>query len=169
MGMSKIETFNGELSRADLQALKQASKVSFHSNWSDGGNSKGTHRIDMTMEGKVFDSERALYLDTAYLNNYGDSLRGEEVSAFAMQMTARFNDNWQTVVGLLRVGDVVSLKWTRANDSESLREAQMSRDTLDFVVTRKNKTMTFRIDTCVCPVNSLARMIRRTEDVQVSR
>lgn len=163
------KTFDGTISRHDLQALKRATQVSFHSSWSDGGSDAGTHRICVTQEGEVFNGEREMYLERGLLRNYGDSVRGCEMSAFAMRMCAQSDDNWQTVVACMRAGDVISLRWTRANDSDCLRDAEMSRDTLDVILTRGKRVLTFRVETSVVPVDSLARMVRRSEAMQVNR
>lgn len=99
--------------------------------------------------------------------------------AFVSVSTARYHELWQSIVSLLRVGDklwiifrpdYISNGYTRAargtgydpeykEDSPSLYYEDLHADCADIVIERKNQTLTFRLETSICPANG-ARMIR---------
>lgn len=83
--------------------------------------------------------------------------------AFESVMSAQFDEEWRTVVSLLRVGDKLTLLWQRgAWTNESMKNAtpQFFGDSLSLIVERAKATLQFHIDTSVCENNS-ARMVRK--------
>lgn len=74
-----------------------------------------------------------------------------------------YEDEWRTVASLLRVGDELMVTFVGANNSDTLRAANLFADELRLHVLRGNdsrKTMTFLLDYRVCPDNT-ARMVQR--------
>lgn len=82
--------------------------------------------------------------------------------AFEMIHGAQYDDAWKTTASLLRVGDALTLLWSRgAFTTEGMQNAspKFYGDTLHLRVTRGEKVLTFHIDTSICEDNC-ARMIR---------
>ncbi|MET0711084.1 MAG: hypothetical protein ABWZ30_01070 [Jiangellaceae bacterium] len=67
----------------------------------------------------------------------------------------------QTIAGILRPGDVLSLFWAADNNTEILRDAGLHSDSVNLIVRRgPEKQLVFRVGESVGRDNS-ARMIRR--------
>ena len=79
--------------------------------------------------------------------------------AFEAVMSAKYNDAWQTIVKLLRVGDEITLVWVSANNNQYVTEAGLFNDELRMRVQRGKTRLTFNVDHSICADNT-ARMIR---------
>lgn len=97
--------------------------------------------------------------------------RGDEKIAYGVDNwhgfewigSAQFDEEWRTIVSLLRVGDKLTLLWQRgAWTNESMKNAtpQFFGDSLSLIVERGKATLQFHIDTSFCENNS-ARMVRK--------
>lgn len=89
------------------------------------------------------------------------SERGDEdkAVAFSMEHTARFHREWQTIAGLLRVGDELVLGWVADNGNGYTRDAGLMRDELHLTIRRGDESLRFLVDVSVCAPNS-ARMVK---------
>jgi sortase (surface protein transpeptidase) len=64
-----------------------------------------------------------------------------------MEHTPQSSEHWRTLVSLLHVGDEITLHWDKGGlVTEFLKERSITGDTLDIVITRNGKKLTFRID-----------------------
>jgi hypothetical protein len=87
----------------------------------------------------------------------------DQFNAFEWVNCAQSDECWQTTASLLRVGDKLTLRWSRGGfTTESMENATPTfyGDALFLDVQRGDKRLSFHIDTSVCENNS-ARMIRR--------
>jgi hypothetical protein len=87
----------------------------------------------------------------------------DQFNAFEWVNSAQSDEVWQTTASLLRVGDKLTLRWSRGGfTTESMENAtpHFYGDALFLDVQRGDKRLSFHVDTSVCENNS-ARMIRR--------
>lgn len=70
---------------------------------------------------------------------------------------AQFHDVWRSVAALLRVGDVVRLRWHAGNNTDQLTALGLHRDELLIEVRRGKRLSTFLLDVSVRPPS--ARMV----------
>lgn len=172
------------LTRDDIHALKAADGVTFHHSQRHGTRvrlylrtSAGEPRIWTATEQRLFpmmEDGRAAdrYRDLAVESRMGGYRDGGETSwngdthpqaeGYASNLACKFNHDWQTVVGLLRIGDRLVLQWNADNNTETIREHGLHHDELRVEIRRtgRRRPMSFLIDSRVCADNS-ARMIRR--------
>ena len=152
------------LTKEHIKAIKQATTVSFR--YSDG---KHTIEPSVEVNDKVYGRHelRANIEVSGQFNDYGKNSRELPIrECFAYCGSAKFIPELQSVIGLLRAGDKLTLVWTANNDSETLIDAGFSHDSLSLMIHRETKSgrpkvMQFTIDDSVCPINSTARMCRR--------
>jgi len=175
-----IDTDTGECGRlhtTDIQALRRADSVCFHT-LPDGSAhidallttwAHPTPRIFTTAEQRLFpdtghaDRRRRIPV-TAAVVGFGQDGRWYErglpaAIAFAMIHAAGLDDVWCSIVGFLRTGDVLSLRWRAGNNNQYLREADLHRDELRLAIRRGQRGWTFLVDIATGPDNT-ARMIR---------
>jgi len=88
---------------------------------------------------------------------------------FEMIHAGKYNDNWQTIIGVMKPGDVITLEWRpdyHQNGYMQKAEPVLHGDALYLVVTRQlkrgQKRMSFLISAQCCP-NNTARMIKPKE------
>jgi hypothetical protein len=162
----------GTISKIDIQAMKLADTVSFHR--VNGKNTiVATKRVPKP---KAFeDTERRHEIE---VDGHVDHFRGDGeyalpydtiehihkfASCFDMIHSSQYSDEWQTIVSILRPGDVISLVWQGADNNGYLNNAQGQRlypDKLYLKVKRDGKRdMSFYLTDSICP-NNTARMIR---------
>lgn len=77
--------------------------------------------------------------------SWGGSYRIETYTAFEMIYSAQSDDEWQTIAGLLREGDEITLIWTHDNSSPALREVGVGIDSLTLRIQRGDKRLSFNI------------------------
>lgn len=139
------------ISKLDLAAIRQADRISFHFH-------EGVHSVVCTKKvespGPYGDSERDYEFPVKGGFPYSKTAR----ACFAMIYTTRFNEEWQTIAGCLKVGDELRLHW-RADSNQYLRDAGLHFDELLLHVKRGSKVLVFSVATSICPDNT-ARMIR---------
>jgi hypothetical protein len=86
-----------------------------------------------------------------------------QFNAFEWVHCAQSDDCWMTTVSLLRVGDKLTLLWSRGGFTTEAHENATPTfygDALFLDVQRGAKRLTFHVDTSVCE-NNTARMIRK--------
>lgn len=83
-------------------------------------------------------------------------------SAFHSRQSAQFDPTLRTLLDRIRLGDTLTLAWTRGNDSENTRSIGWHRDELRLVITSdKGKREVYLVAVEVGPDNS-ARMVQRS-------
>lgn len=78
---------------------------------------------------------------------------------YAGVSSPKYTAEWQTVVGLLRKGDVLVPEW-RSGNYASMFEKGLALDEFILRVRRGEKVLSFYIDNQVAPLGSPSRMIR---------
>jgi hypothetical protein len=98
---------------------------------------------------------------TSYEPNEGYFFPRPDFDAFEMEHNAQSSLQWQTIAGLLKPGDQLTLHWVRgAMNTLSADAINWVGDTLKLLVTRRDKHLCFHVDQSFVPRHSLARMIR---------
>jgi hypothetical protein len=164
---------NAPLTAADITALRTADYVSFHQYDGIGkivanAHGRGEQRIYTAREQKLFptashlDRSRVMVVDSA-MHGYtsDDEYFGgrKDGRAYASVSTPSMSDHWQTLVSLLRAGDVLTLRWSASNNTDNHKSVGFHADELRVLVRRGDKVLTFLVDYSVGPYNS-ARMIQ---------
>lgn len=159
------ETTTSGLTKLDIQALKQASRVAFHL-------SKGQSSIvgikEVANPGPYDERDRRHeilcktemrdYRHGAYGN--GERTPLESYSCFELVHGGQYDECWRTVVDSLRVGDELKLQWVADGGNQYTKEVGLHLDMLRLMARRANgKWLAWLIDVSICPNNS-ARMIR---------
>jgi hypothetical protein len=85
------------------------------------------------------------------------------------EMFGNYEDSaWRTIASLLKVGDVLTLEWSRdAASHETMRKLGLHGDRLRLLVVRGKARLWFELATSICPDNT-ARMIRDVRPVEYS-
>jgi hypothetical protein len=153
------------IDKTDLTALRKADSVCFDHNIRT---TAGPERVSMiraikrapydTTDPFAQDVTHAINVDSRAFS-YDHPSDSDNLTAFEMLHSAQVTETWQTIVGLLRVGDDLKLVWAAGNSNGYLEESNLHRDELRLEVTRNGKRLTFHVATSVCPNNS-ARMIK---------
>ena len=122
------------LTKMDLKALKRADMIAFH-----------LSEIEAIKEihNDPFETEKRYSIPVEYKAD------GDVKKAFHMKFAPKMDMAWQTIVSLLRVGDVIILDWKKgALTNDLLRKAGLVEDALYLHVRRKGKPKyTFLVDT----------------------
>lgn len=164
------------LSPQDIAALREADNVTFHVMKGCGfirchlDGYRGEPRIFTKREQVLFpdvdlrDRRREIGVDQS-THGYTDAglstwQADKQTTAFHMEHGSKYDRPWQTVVSLLRTGDVLRLDFVGSNNNGYLKEAGLHLDSLTLSVTRGKRRMEFLLATSVCPDNS-ARMVKR--------
>jgi len=79
------------------------------------------------------------------------------VSAYASGHS--YDPTWDTVKSLLKVGDIIGIRFIADNNNETIKRADLHADEMHLIVVRGGKRLTFHIDNVICP-NNTARMVR---------
>lgn len=171
-----------KLSADDITALRTADSVTFHLNI--GFDSRyysgircierdftGEPRIYSAKEQRVFPVADGLErrrhitvpMNTAggYDERGGSYAAGNGSQCFEMLSSSKYSDTWQTIAGLLKIGDEIRLKWTADYGSSPVtREAGVHVDQLLLMVQRANGSrLHFIVRQSTCRDNT-ARMCR---------
>jgi hypothetical protein len=163
------------LTREDVKALREATTVVFgysvESTYDgDGVASKRTDiraikRLDAQSCVWSSDLTRNILAAGSMITAFDRDLGPAESvrSACTSISVAQHDEAWRTVVGLLRVGDEIVLRWYLGNDTPAMREAGIALDELHLIVQRANsdKRLVFRIEHRASPTHSSARMATR--------
>lgn len=158
----------GLLYISDVQALQRAEVVSFHA--SDG---VGLIHADLTAascdEPRIYTAKQQhLFPDTvgrdrrrrievaADIAGYDSQRRWHDqrlpgATAFATIGGAPFDDVWRTAAAMLRVGDLVRLRWRADNNTDQLIALNLHRDELSLLVQRGKRLWTFLLDVAIRP------------------
>lgn len=151
----------GTLTATDIKALRTADRVSCHKH---GLESWMKASKDIEKPGPFDDKTR--YHQIACTSNVriysqdGGRWNGHKGKVKCFDMLYSYNDVWETVVGLLKAGDVISLDWCGANNNPNLNDSRtqegrrLYKDDLYLVVRRGEKRMTFMLTSSVGPDNS---------------
>ena len=152
------------LTKEHIKALKQATTICLR--FADG-----VHTIEPSKKVKdgVYGEHevRATIEVDGYVTDYGKNAKDSPIiKAWAYFGSCKFMPELQSVIGLLRAGDSVSLQWVANNDSETLNNAGFCNDSVSIRITRPTKgkqpkIMQFLVDEQVSPIGSTARMCQR--------
>lgn len=167
------------LSRDDVYALTRADQVSFNTN--HGASyiratlvSPGAQpRIYRTNEQRVFPEQRESGDRTRRIacgtNVYGFAVGNERawahdtapaVVCHAMVHSARHHPVWQTVAGLIKPGDLLTLSWIADRATVAADHYDLHHDTLSLVIHRDTGRLDFLLIADVGEDNRM-RMVRR--------
>lgn len=184
--MTDTTTTLAALTRDDITAIRAADTVSFHHGpnygpkirLSLGGGYSDQPRIYTAREQRLYpqqDGDRTRELRVASsMSGYAEEgfgmWRGQDfpnATGFHMIHSPRYNDEWQTVVSLLRTDDVLTMVWSADNNTGTARDFGLHIDELRLRIDRnggapaeKGSTLTFLLTVSMCRDNS-ARMIRQ--------
>lgn len=163
------------LTRMDIAALRKADRVSFHYNVRHVDNGERRSFIRAHKEPTYAERERDPFAreqiheidlgpngEHHRVINYGDRHDGGW-SAFESVMAAQVTETWRTVVRSLKVGETIVMHWTRDNNSETIRKADLHVDELTVSVGKEgaqNGARWYHIATRITPDNT-ARMVQR--------
>lgn len=170
------ETTTG-LTKNELAALRQADSICFDHSLN------GHTGLRAVKRGKApFFEEHRVEVpckSTVYISGDGvdwDTRCGKHAQCFAWIHSAQFNEEWRTIVRLLKPGDEVELRWVGNDDNGYVKRARVTErdeschdaglgmglchDRLYLKVRRKGKQVySFYVDDSVCP-NNTARMVK---------
>lgn len=175
----------GTITAEDLAALRSADSITFHL-FRDTfyirchvrGDWGGTPRIWTVKEQHLFPTtdsimsgDRERRIDVAgTCTGYGYGEDGDRqgawsysnsTTAFVSLSSAQYDDEWNTIKGLLKVGDVLTLIFRADAHSAPVHHAAgFHGDVCQLAIVRGNRKMTFRLDTRTS-LDNTARMIRR--------
>lgn len=154
MGITKVE----------LAALRKADTVCFDRYWRDGDEFSKIRAIKdaKRTEADPYAEEITVSIFVESTVRDYDASSSDRHTCFHMIHSPQYSEEWMTIVGLLKAGDDLVLRWTAGNSNGYLDEAGLHRDELALVVMRGKRRMVFRIATSVCKDNT-ARMVRRSE------
>jgi len=147
------------LTKIDVAAMKKADRIVFR-------HYRGESQIEAIKEAderNPFEQVRivacsAKFVDYSDRKVFGPAL--DTFTGFEMKMHPGYDEEWLTIVSLLREGDELTLVWKRdAGSCQNFKDAGLHGDSLSLAVKRGEKTLTFFIESSVCPDNT-ARMIK---------
>lgn len=164
------------LSKNDIKALKQADRVAlFHLRTTDFRKGEGLVRCikDISNPGPFGPREKEHEVPVvSFISSVAEPAT---VKAFELIHVSQYNQEWQTIVGLLRAGDEIELHWSADNFANGYVEAadvvrdcgagghvgkQLHADALHLKVCRNGKQKySFLLEVSICP-NNTARMIQ---------
>ena len=146
------------LTAMDLRALREADVIVM-SHTPDG---QGNIRCLKTLAKPTPWEKEAVYsidvLSWLHTCSYSPNPYTNACTSFGAN---EYNERWQTIARLLKVGDTVSLLWSADNNNGYLDDAQLHNHELDIEIHRKGQAKPLRIyiDHRIGPANS-ASMIR---------
>jgi len=123
----------------------------------------GTDTIYCAIEFNMKDDSKITYEVDSIASNYFRK-DGEFSSAFYYSQSAQFDEEMQTVFEMMRKGDEVQICWTAGNDSDYIRERNLTCDEVRVIIKRKvrgkEKRYSFLVESHTLDQNSPSRMIR---------
>lgn len=154
------------ISKLDLAALRKADAICFDHYRKDADmpvhRIRAIKRADVT-ERDPFAQDVTHNIDVnSVVYAHGDGAHVSQWTCFEMLHTAQYDDVWMTIVGLLKVGDELTLVWTADNNNGYVNEAGLHHDQLSLRVDRNGKRLTFKVRSSVCQ-NNTARTCRPAE------
>lgn len=161
--MTHVETNAADLvlTREDLAALRGADGVVFKITGGVTG-AQGVlvahqeHSRDAVWSGDAPRSREIAVAARLEVYSGGADVTGASWSISA----AQYHPEWRSLLRTLRVGDVITIQITGANDSEVLRGAGLSADELRVLRHRAGQPVaTFLLEYVVAPVRSAGRML----------
>lgn len=150
-------TTDTALTRQDVRALQHADTICFDHTGEGEGRIRAIRRGENSSTG--YDETHTIAAALSRVQNYGPE--DGDWRAFAMIMSAQYDDIGRTLVRHLREGSRFSLEWTRDNSSPVTRDAGLVRDELRVHVQGKTAKVadTFLIAVFIGKDNS-ARMVK---------
>jgi hypothetical protein len=145
------------ITKIDIYALRQCDVVSFHHDT--------VSYISVTKRESFinpFGATRRINCNTRFVDysDKNEQISKERMKCFDMIHSPKVETEWQTIVSLLKEGDVLRLHWQRnALQSEALKEVGFCGDKLSLLVTRGKREMEFFLH-AYCGANNTARMIQ---------
>jgi len=155
---------SAELTTHDIEALRRATTVSFHTHTGSASDLFGTY-IKASFDKDVVTRKNAeLFPETdeyhGRTRTIVTEIKQETFEAFAMIHSAQYHNAWLTTVHALRKGDEIGLRWMADwGTNDYLRNANLHADELHLTVNRGKKHYTFVIDRSVT-LDNTARMVR---------
>ena len=148
------------LTALDLKALREANMVSFHQTKEGQGFITATKRLRTPTPWE--DEKRYEIRVESLVRSYRNGSKSDDrYACHYLTTTAQYDEHWRTVASLLRVGDVLVLKWNEdAGSCPFLEQRNLHGDSFELVVRRGEKTLTFLLEEKVNE-DYLLRMIRR--------
>lgn len=145
-----------------LAALRKCSDVVF-SHFNDASSIRAIKRTRACASNPFAgDVELTIPCETRWNDYAKDCGMSWPVPSFrGFEMFGNYDDSaWRTIATLLKVGDVLTLEWSRdAASHETMRQLGLHGDRLRLLVIRGKARMWFELATSICPDNT-ARMIR---------
>ena len=149
----------GTLTKEDIKAFKIADAVGF--TW-EGGKSRdltpGVIRLTKRRSGEGWTNAESDYDIKAmgHLTRYKNDeyTLNSDAQCRSFHSSLKYTPEIQTVIQLMRVGDVIQMKWVAENNTENYRKVGYHCDQLFLVLLRGRARYEFMIDYYVGPNNS---------------
>lgn len=169
----------------DVKAMKQANDavIFYHKKGSFAGRSYGNGEGEVRLRSKsagVFQGELEYSIKVpSGITAYDTYPRTDESSAYKLDeldahfgtYATGFDAHWQTVLAIIKVGDELSLEWTRSNTSPWMQEKGITVDYIDVVIKRpakngrgKRRRFVIRMGESVTSTLSWTRLVRTESD-----
>jgi 3-keto-L-gulonate-6-phosphate decarboxylase len=156
------EHTSGQLDADSLRMMRKAGQVVFRVHNGVGTIESSDSAITRNASGKEWTHILTVATKSTVYDNQNCSYRYKVDSAFEMIHSAKYCEVWQTVLAILRAGDVVSLHWlANAERNQYAEGASLHVDTLQLDVKRGKRVLSFAIAHSVNPGNT-ARMVKPT-------
>lgn len=148
------------LTEQDVRALKHADALCFDHLRDGTGRIRAILRAENSPTG--FEQTHEILAHSSRVEDYERTPHDGGHTAFAMLMSAKYNDRAQTIARHLRKGGQFTLHWVRDNNSPVTREAGIVVDFLDVRIASRTGSAVdvFRVDTYIGYDNT-ARMVKR--------
>lgn len=150
------------ISKAEgLKSLKKAKSVVFHLR-------NGQSFINCIMDDNNREMDVQIDCGTEASGGHypGEYDLGAILGASHVLMHPQYDEEWQTVLSMIKDGDELTLKWRACNNSQYLTRAGLYKDELFLVIRRYNgsvmkKKLSFMLAASICE-NNTAKMIKHT-------
>lgn len=144
------------LTKGDVLALRGADTICFDHN-------KGVSYIRAILRESdtvPFEQTRKVYCDMILTDYAARKIAKDTMACYVYMSSSQYDHELQTILGLLKVGDCLTLHWQRgALNSEVVKSVDFVGDKLSLIIQRGEKRLTFHIDQQLGPDNT-ARMIK---------
>ena len=164
--MSTVETETesqvkvGTLTKADIAAFKIADTISL---WWEGGESRdlteGTIKLGKRRSGDGWQNAESEYEIKANGHLYRYSSGNGRQTCRYWNSSLKYCPETQTVFQLMRVGDIIQMKWVMDNNNDNYKKLDWHCDELSIVLIRGKARYEFLIEKYVGP-NNCGRMCR---------
>lgn len=151
------------LTTQDVRALRHADSICFDHNVDGTAHIRAIVRADRSSSG--FEQTHVIPCEGRvddYEQEHTQALEHRGYRAFHMEMSARYSDTAQSLVGRLRAGNAIILRWTRGNSSPVTKEIGFVRDELRLRTgnPERDNAETFLV-AVYAGYDNTARMVRR--------